>query len=98
MFAQADPAIITEVLQSSGFGEIEVQALRVPLHLGNSPEDAADHLANTGMGRAVLATIPERLQAKAIDDVRAVLANHQTSNGVELDGGVLLTRARLPVS
>lgn len=95
MFAQSEPAVIGEVLRSSGFAEVEVRALRVPLHLGDSPADAADHLANTGLGHAVLATIPERLQAKAVEDVREVLAEHQTSAGVELPGGILLTRARL---
>ena len=95
MFAQSEPAVISDVLGSAGFAAVEVRALRVPLRLGDSPRDAADHLANTGMGRAVLATIPEPLQAKALADVCEVLAEHQTKDGVELDGGILLTHAQL---
>jgi hypothetical protein len=95
MFAQSDPVVISDVLRSAGFAEVEVRAVRVPLLLGVSPEDAADHLATTGLGRAVLDTIPEQRREEAVGAVRDVLAGHCTGNGVELDGGVLLTRARL---
>lgn len=74
---------------------MEIRELRAPLRLGDSPRDAANHLANPGMGRAVLATIPEPLQTRALADVRDVLADHQTGNGVEFDGGILLTHAQL---
>ena len=94
MFAQSDPAHISDVLRSAGFADVDVQALRVPLRLGDSPQDAADHLATIGMARAVLETIPEQLQAKALADVTALLAEYQTSDGVVLDGGILITRAR----
>ena len=59
------------------------------------PQDAADHLANTGMGRAVLATIPEQLQVKALGEVCDVLVGYVTRHGVELEGGILLPLAQV---
>jgi SAM-dependent methyltransferase len=93
MFAQSDPATVTGVLRSSGFSEINVTAQAVPLHLGADPEEATDYLADSGIGRAVLATVPTHQQGAALDAVRNALRQHQTSDGVTLNAGVLITSA-----
>jgi SAM-dependent methyltransferase len=61
MFAQSDPVTVTNVLRSSGFSEINVTTQAVPLHLG-TPQEASEYLADTGAGRAVLATVPSHRQ------------------------------------
>jgi hypothetical protein len=58
MFAQSDPAVITTTLTGAGFEAVDVAARTVPLHLGSDPSEAAEHLADTGPGRAVLETVP----------------------------------------
>jgi len=93
MFAQSDSVAVTGVLRSSGFSEIDVTAQAVPLHLGVDPEEATDYLADTGMGRAVLATVPTQQQGAALDAVRNALRQHQTSDGVTLNAGVLIISA-----
>jgi SAM-dependent methyltransferase len=93
MFAQSDPATMTNVLRSSGFGEINVTAQAVPLRLGKDPDEATDYLADTGMGRAVLATVPAHQQRAALDAVRNTLGQHQDNDGVVLNSGVLITTA-----
>jgi len=93
MFAQSDPISVAGVLRSSGFSEIDVTAQAVPLHLGADPEEATDYLADTGMGRAVLATVPTHQQGAALDAVRNALRQHHTSDGVTLNAGVLIISA-----
>jgi len=93
MFAQSDPVTVIGVLRRSGFSEIDVTAQAVPLQLGADPEEATDYLADTGMGRAVLATVPSHQQGAALDAVRSALRPHQTSDGVILNAGVLIVSA-----
>jgi SAM-dependent methyltransferase len=94
MFAQSDPDTVTRVLRRAGFTEIEVEPLTVPLHLGPDLDRATAHLAGSGPGRAVLATIPEHERPDALEAVRAALVDHLDRDGVHLDGGILLTTAK----
>ena len=94
MFAQADPAVITSTLGAAGLGDIAVEPVSVTLNLGADPAGAAAHLAETGVGRAVLETVPEADRPRAIAAVEAVLADHVTPAGVQLRGAVWITTAR----
>lgn len=94
MFAQSHPAVISSTLTSAGFDGIEILARTVPLNLGADPREAAEHLADTGPGRAVLETVPVADRPAALDAVRAVLADHATPAGVHLDGAIWITTAR----
>src|SRR6266508_496165 len=65
MFAQSDPGIVQDVITASGFHTVDIQAATVALRLGSDAEEATAHLADTGIGRAVLATIPGDDRASA---------------------------------
>lgn len=93
MFAQSDPNTVAAVLRGSGFTDISVEAVTVPMHLGADPDEAADYLADTGMGRAVLDTMAPHQQRAALDAVRDVLREHHTPDGVILSAGILVTSA-----
>lgn len=94
MFAQARPAELTRLLQATGFTDIEVRAVTVPLSLGADEEQAAAYLASTSMGRAVLAGLRAEQQRVALDALRDALRAHLTADGVALGGGILVTLAR----
>jgi SAM-dependent methyltransferase len=93
MFAQSDPATVTDVLLRAGLTEISVEAATVPLRLGADPDDATDYLTDSGVGRAVLATVPESERSVALASVRDALREHQSEHGVVLTGGILITSA-----
>ncbi len=94
MFAQSDPDVIVSMLAGAGFDPVDVAARSVPLNLGTDPNEAAEHLAETGPGRAVLETVPAADRPAALEAVRAVLVDHQTPVGIQLDGAVWITSAR----
>ena len=94
MFAQSDPEVIASTLTAAGFDAVDVTARSVPLTLGADSNEAAQHLAETGPGRAVLETVPAADRPAALEAVRAVLVDHVTPAGVELDGAVWITSAR----
>lgn len=96
MFAQADPAAVRSVLSDAGFVGIDSTPRTVPIRLGATIDEAVDHLADSGPGRAVLETVPEADRGAALAAVADVLAEHHHETGVTLDAGVWITTARVP--
>jgi SAM-dependent methyltransferase len=96
MFAQSEPAVIRTTLERAGYRDIDVEKLDVTLRLGEDGRDATDYLAEMGIGRAILATIPEAERPAALDAVTAVLQEHVSDDGVRLQGGILVTAAARP--
>jgi SAM-dependent methyltransferase len=95
MFAQSDPDVVRATLEAARFRDVEVERLQVTLRVGEDERDATEHLAELGPGRAILATIPEVDRPAALAAVAAALQAHMGADGVRLQAGVLLTRARL---
>ena len=54
---------------------------------------ATEYLATSGVGRAVLETIPDEDRAAAIDAVSEALAAHSGTGGVCLDGAIWIVTA-----
>src|SRR5680860_108080 len=94
MFAQSDADTITAVLQKAGYTGIELDPVRVTLPLGPEPADAAERLADTGVGRAALEAVAEADRPAALAAVRAALAGHADSQGaVRLGAAIWIIRA-----
>ena len=94
MFGQSDPAAIETTLRAAGFDDVTVTPVTVTLDLGDGPADAAAHVGDSGVGRAMLEALPEGDRAAALANIEAALAEHVVDGSVRLDGGVLITRAR----
>jgi hypothetical protein len=68
-----------------------------PLTLGADPDEAIDYLAGTGVGRAVLDSVPDDQQLAALEAVRAVLADdHTQADGVRLGAAIWIVTADNP--
>jgi ubiquinone/menaquinone biosynthesis C-methylase UbiE len=97
-FAQSDPEAVTSTLHRAGFTEVGFDPVSITLTLGRDPADATDYLANTGVARAVLATIPDEQHPAALDAVRTVLAEHTDAAGVHLGAAIWIITAHTPLS
>lgn len=64
-----------------------------PLTLGADLDEAVDYLANSGPGRAILATVPAHQHNTALSDVRAALADHTDPTGIHLNAAIWLITA-----
>ena len=93
MFAQSEPDLIRLALADAGYRDIGLHPVELTLTLGTDPDTAAEYLADTGPGRAVLATISEHDKPAALDAVRATLADHTDHTGVHLDAGIWIITA-----
>jgi hypothetical protein len=97
MFAQSDPDRVTNTLQAAGLVDVAVEATEVTLTLGTSLDEAVDYLTGSGLGRALLETIPEgSAREAALADVRGALLDHNDQSGVRLRGGVWMITAAKP--
>lgn len=93
MFSQADPDLVRSILTGAGWTAVDSRAVTVALRLGDDPVDATDYLADSGVGRAVLETVPAPDKSAALQAVTDALAPYTTSDGVHLDAGIWITTA-----
>jgi hypothetical protein len=93
MFGQSEPSSVTATLRAAGFDNVELTPVGVPIVLGTDVDDATDYLATSGIGRAVLDTIPTEQRADALDAVREALAAHVASDGVRLNAAIWIITA-----
>ena len=96
MFAQSDPDRIRTTLASAGWTGIRCDGVTVPLRLGEDAEAACDYLVDSGVGRAVLDTVPEVDRPAALEAVKEVLSEHTGPDGVRLDAAIWITTATAP--
>ena len=92
MFAQSDPDEVRAVLSAAGWRQVDVAPVPVELVLGADAAAAAAYLAQTGMVRRVVETIPVDEQPAAIAAMTEVLAGYDR-DGVRMSGGINIVTA-----
>jgi hypothetical protein len=88
---QADPDLVRSTLTRAGWTAVDSRAVTVSLRLGDGPADATAYLADSGVGRAVLDTIPAGGKPAALDAVADALAPHATTHGVHLAAAIWIS-------
>lgn len=96
MFAQSDPDAVAATLTEAGYTGIGLEPVDVRLPLGADPADAAERLADTGVGRAVLGAVPEAQRPAAMEAVASALRDHADADGVGLGAAVWIISATGP--
>jgi hypothetical protein len=78
---------------------VELRPVTLALPIGKDAIEAADRMADTGVGRAVLAAVPDAPRPAAMDAVRTALAAHTDAGGaVNLGAGIWIIIATQPAS
>lgn len=96
MFAQSDPAIVTNTLAAAGLEDVQLDAVQATFTLG-SVDAAVGYLADSGPGRLLLESISDGdARRTALADVRDALADHARDGLVRLNGGIWLVTAARP--
>jgi SAM-dependent methyltransferase len=93
-FSLADPDRINAVLGEAGFRSIDIAPVEETLVLGASVEDTIGFLAQTGMGRALLANVDDETRLRALEAMADALTAHMEDDGVELGSRAWLVSAR----
>jgi SAM-dependent methyltransferase len=95
-FSLGEADHVRDVLASSGYRDITIDPLDDSILLGGggSPEETANFLRNTGMGRVLFSDAPKADVERAIAAVEAALEPYVTPEGVRLSAAGWLVRAR----
>lgn len=86
------PARVRDLLSGAGFTDVELTGVAEPMYAGPDAEDATRFIL--GQFGGMLDGLDEADRARAVEDLRTVMADHLTDRGVLFDSAVWLVRAR----
>ena len=93
-FSLADPAIAERILTAAGFTEVDVIDVREPVYYGPDTAKACHAVLGLQMTKDLLAELDASRAERALDRLRALLAAHNTGDGVWFDSCAWLIIAR----
>ena len=95
-FSLADPERVQRIFGAAGFTGIDLLPVDEPLEFGTDADDAYGFVAGLQPVLMLLADLDETDRAKALDNVRATVAAHETPDGVVFRSAAWVMTARRP--
>jgi len=95
-FGLADPDFASSVLKSAGFADIGFAASEEPFNVGTDAEAAYRFAAGLQPVLLLLADLDEATKARALENLRATIAAHETDAGVVFGSAAWVVTARMP--
>lgn len=90
----SDPDRVRRVLSAGGFGDIHLEPVEHPMHMGENVDDAVSSALEIGpVGGAAREAGPEAVE-RMKPALREMLAEHETEDGVKLPGAIWCITAR----
>jgi SAM-dependent methyltransferase len=90
----AQPDDVRRFLREAGFEDVGLDDVAEPMHLGTDADDAYNWAHTMGPVKGLTEQLDEATKARALGNLRAVLAAHETSEGVRFDSRAWLITAR----
>jgi SAM-dependent methyltransferase len=91
-FSLSDPERVRRLLTSAGFTDVRLRGLSEPMYFGPDPDDACRFVSTQFAG--LLDELDANARARALDALRAGMAEHRTDRGVLYDSAAWITVAR----
>jgi len=95
-FGLADPDFASSVLKSAGFADIAFAPSEQPFNVGAGVEAAYRFAAGLQPVLLMLADLDEATKARALENLRATIAAHETDAGVVFGSAAWVVTARMP--
>jgi SAM-dependent methyltransferase len=95
-FALADPDRVRGILGDAGYTDAGFEPIDEPVELGRDVDDAFAFTQVMGIVEGLSHDLDDDARAEAMDNIRKVLATHETSEGVLLGTSAWLITARTP--
>ena len=92
-FSFADRDRVREILDAAGFRNVQLQEVDEPADLGGDPDDAFAFVRDLGVTHGLLNDLDEPTAQRALDNLRAVLSERATPEGVLLRASSWLVTA-----
>jgi len=93
-FTLADPTVVVDILAAAGFTAISFTDVCEPLYYGPHTAVAYDVVLGLGSTRDLLASLDADTTRRALQRLRALLAAHDTGNGVSFGSRAWIITAR----
>jgi SAM-dependent methyltransferase len=93
-FSLGDPEVARDILASAGFGEVTLAEVRERLYYGPDVETAYENVLQLREPLALLAELAPADAERARADLRAMLAAHDTGDGVLFDSAAWIVTAK----
>lgn len=91
-FALSDPDRVRGLLTEAGLQDISLESVEEPVTFGRDAEHACEFVA--GMWSSLLDDLDDSTRARALDELRALMAEYVTEDGVRFGAAGWLIRAR----
>jgi ubiquinone/menaquinone biosynthesis C-methylase UbiE len=91
-FSLADPHVVRAVLDAAGYRDVTVDGVSAPMWFGHDTDDAYQMIS--GLMGWMLDGLDDASRARALDDLRATVAAHDTPEGVVYGSAAWLVRAQ----
>ena len=92
----ADAATTARLLDRTGFVEVSVEPVDAPFFTGRDVDDALTWVRRLGLVRGLGGRLDPAARERALARLRALLAEHETADGVLLDSAAWLVRGSRP--
>lgn len=92
-FGLADPDHTRDLLARTGYGSISIEDVRPPMRVGDDVESAYSFVSRIGNTRGLLDDLSGEDRATALKNLRSILAEHATAQGVFLGAASWLVTA-----
>jgi hypothetical protein len=93
-FSLSDPESIRSVLAAAGYTRTDLDAMTAPMWFGDSADGAYQLVL--GLLEWMLEGVDGPGRARALNDLRATIAAHETTGGVLYESAVWIVRAQRP--
>ncbi|MFI9407241.1 class I SAM-dependent methyltransferase [Nocardia sp. NPDC052316] len=92
-FSMGDPARVDGILTAAGFTDITITDLREPIYYGADPDAGVDAVRVLHMATDLLSRLDAKETQRALDRLRATMAEHHAADGVWFDSQAWLVTA-----
>jgi SAM-dependent methyltransferase len=93
-FSLADPAVVTGVLETAGFGDVALTDVREPMYFGPDVATALEWVRGFACTREALDRLDSDAAAGALGRLRVMLTEHRGGKGIRFDSRAWLVTAR----
>jgi SAM-dependent methyltransferase len=95
-FTLADQDVTRRILTAAGFTDVEFAASEQPFNVGADADDAYGFIRDLNQVRTLLEDLDEPTKARGLDNLRAVIAAHETPEGVIFGSSAWVVTGRKP--
>jgi SAM-dependent methyltransferase len=93
-FGLADEHHVRHVLAEGGFADITLSEVDEPMMFGRDVDDAFAFVSAMGITKGLLRDLDDTARAKALHNLRDVISDHETDDGVQFGSSAWLVTAR----